>query len=111
MTYETLRTRRDGRVLYVDFDNPPLNLMTTQMVGELFDLAGSLAFDPETTVVVFGLFGPVNWATVAVLAPATIVGGYVGARFARRLRSDILKLVIVIFGTGIGLYLLVRAFV
>ncbi|GIF71703.1 sulfite exporter TauE/SafE family protein [Asanoa siamensis] len=63
-----------------------------------------------TTVVVFALFGPVNWATVAVLAPATIVGGYVGARFARRLRSDILKLVIVIFGTGIGLYLLVRAF-
>ena len=58
MTYETLRTRRDGRVLYVDFDNPPLNLMTTQMVGELFDLAGSLAFDPETTVVVFGSANP-----------------------------------------------------
>jgi uncharacterized membrane protein YfcA len=64
-----------------------------------------------TTVVVFALFGPVNWATVAVLAPASLVGGYVGARLARRLRSDVLKVVIVVFGTGIGLYLLVNAFV
>jgi uncharacterized membrane protein YfcA len=63
-----------------------------------------------TTVVVFALFGPVNWATVAVLAPATIVGGYVGARLARRLRSDVLKVVIVVFGTGIGIYLLIHAF-
>jgi len=62
-----------------------------------------------TTVVVFAVFGPVNWATVAVLAPATIVGGYAGARLARRLRNQVLKAVIVVFGTGIGLYLLVAA--
>jgi enoyl-CoA hydratase/carnithine racemase len=54
MTYHTLNTRRDGRILYVDFDNPPLNLMTIQMVGELFELAGSLAGDPDTAVIVFG---------------------------------------------------------
>lgn len=58
MPYQTLKTRRNGRILYVDFDNPPLNLMTMQMVGELFDLAGSLAFDPETSVVVFGSANP-----------------------------------------------------
>src|SRR5690242_2631649 len=58
MTYQTLNTRREGRVLYVDFDNPPLNLITLQMVGELFDLAGSLAFDQETGVVVFGSANP-----------------------------------------------------
>jgi len=58
MTYETLNIRRDGRVLYVDFNNPPLNLMTMQMVGELFDLAGSLAFDPDTAVVVFSSNNP-----------------------------------------------------
>jgi enoyl-CoA hydratase/carnithine racemase len=58
MTYQTLKIRRDGRILHVDFDNPPLNLMTLQMVGELFDLAGTLAFDPETTVVVFGSANP-----------------------------------------------------
>ena len=58
MPYQTLKTRRDGRVLHVDFDNPPLNLMTMQMLGELFDLAGSLAFDPETAVVVLGSANP-----------------------------------------------------
>jgi enoyl-CoA hydratase/carnithine racemase len=58
MHYQTLKTRRDGRILHIDFDNPPLNLMTMQMVGELFDLAGSLAFDPQTAVVVFGSANP-----------------------------------------------------
>ena len=33
------------------------------------------------TLVVFALFGPVNWVDVAILAPATVVGGYVGARW------------------------------
>ncbi|MEV5835496.1 enoyl-CoA hydratase/isomerase family protein [Nocardia sp. NPDC052112] len=58
MEYKTLKVRRDGRVLYVDFDNQPLNLMTIEMVGELFDLAGKLVFDQETGVVVFGSANP-----------------------------------------------------
>ena len=62
-----------------------------------------------TTVVIFAAFGPVNWAAVAVLAPATILGGYGGARLARRLPPAVLKAAIVIFGTAIGLYLLYRA--
>ncbi|MFI7608960.1 sulfite exporter TauE/SafE family protein [Micromonospora sp. NPDC049366] len=62
-----------------------------------------------TTVVVFSLFGPVNWAAVAVVAPATLLGGYVGARLVRRLPPVVLKTLIVVFGTVIGLYLLWRA--
>lgn len=58
MTYETLNVRRDGRILHVDFNNPPLNLMNIQMVGELFDLSASLAFDQDTAVVVFGSANP-----------------------------------------------------
>lgn len=58
MSYETLDIRRDGRVLRVDFDNGPLNLMTITMVGELFDLAGKLVFDQDTSVVVFGSASP-----------------------------------------------------
>jgi hypothetical protein len=61
------------------------------------------------TVVVFALFGPVNWAAVAVVAPATMVGGYAGAKLVRRLPSGVLKAIIVTFGTVIGLLLLVRA--
>ncbi|MEV0807175.1 sulfite exporter TauE/SafE family protein [Micromonospora sp. NPDC050200] len=62
-----------------------------------------------TTVAVFALVGPVNWAAVAVVAPATVVGGYAGARLVRRLPSVMLKTLIVVFGTVIGLYLLWRA--
>ncbi|MPY55945.1 enoyl-CoA hydratase/isomerase family protein [Streptomyces spongiae] len=58
MNYKTLALRRDGRILYVDFDNGPLNLMTIDMVGELFDLAGKLVFDRETSVVVLGSANP-----------------------------------------------------
>ncbi|MET7392657.1 sulfite exporter TauE/SafE family protein [Dactylosporangium sp. NPDC005572] len=61
------------------------------------------------TVVAFGLFGPVDWADVAVVAPAAIVGGYVGARVARRLPGAVLKGLIVAFGVTVGLILLYRA--
>ncbi|MDG4796389.1 sulfite exporter TauE/SafE family protein [Micromonospora sp. WMMD1082] len=62
-----------------------------------------------TTVAVFALAGPVNWAGVALVAPATLVGGYAGARLVRRLPPLVLKTVIVLFGTTVGLYLLHRA--
>jgi uncharacterized membrane protein YfcA len=62
-----------------------------------------------TTTSVFAAFGPVDWAAVAVVAPATIVGGYGGAWLVRRLPSAVLKIVIVVFGTAIGLLLLYRA--
>jgi len=62
------------------------------------------------TVIVFALFANVHWGAVLTLAPATIVGGYVGAKLARRLPSRVLKYLIVAFGTVIGLVLLYRAF-
>ncbi|WP_432977675.1 sulfite exporter TauE/SafE family protein [Dactylosporangium sp. CA-233914] len=61
-------------------------------------------------VLAFALFGPVDWADVAVVAPAALVGGYAGARLARRLPSAVLKALIVVFGTVVGLVLLYRAF-
>lgn len=63
-----------------------------------------------TTVVVFGFFAPVHWGAVLAIAPATIVGGYVGARLARRLPARVLKVLIVTFGAVVGLILLWRAF-
>jgi uncharacterized protein len=61
------------------------------------------------TVVVFAIFAPVHWGAVLVLAPATILGGYAGARLARRLPAHVLRYLIVTFGTVIGLILLYRA--
>jgi uncharacterized membrane protein YfcA len=62
-----------------------------------------------TTVLVFSLLGPVSWVSVAVLAPATVTGGYAGAKLVRRLPAAVLRGVIVVFGTVVGVVLLVRA--
>lgn len=61
------------------------------------------------TVLAFAAFGPVNWAVVAVLGPATLVGGYAGARVARKLPQRLWRAGIVTFGAAVGLLLLVRA--
>ncbi len=63
------------------------------------------------TLVVFAIFAPIHWGAALTLAPATIAGGYAGARLARRLPSHVLRIVIVAFGTAIGLVLLYRAFI
>lgn len=62
------------------------------------------------TVLIFALFGPVRWTAVAVLAPATILGGYGGARLARLLPQRAWKVGIVGLGTVVGLILLRDAF-
>jgi uncharacterized membrane protein YfcA len=62
------------------------------------------------TVVAFAVFGKVNWVDVLILAPATIAGGYLGARIARRLPAAALRALIVTFALAVGLVLLWRAF-
>jgi uncharacterized membrane protein YfcA len=62
------------------------------------------------TLAVFALFGPVDWVDVAILAPATVTGGYAGARLARRLPAPVLRALIVTFAGVVGVVLLVRAF-
>lgn len=62
------------------------------------------------TVVIFALFGPVDWLAAAVLAPATVAGGYGGAKLARRLPDTLWRVLIVAFGAIIGVNLLVAAF-
>lgn len=57
-------------------------------------------------LVVFALFGPVVWSAVAVVAPAALVGGYLGAHVARRLPASALRAVIVVFGIAVGIALL-----
>jgi len=56
-------------------------------------------------LVAFSLFGPVDTGVVAVLAPAALVGGYLGARLARRLEPGGLRAVVVVFGLVVGIAL------
>lgn len=65
--------------------------------------------DASVSVVVFGLFGPVHWGLVAIAAPSTLVGGFVGARIARRLDERVLRTAVVVFGVAVAAYLFSRA--
>lgn len=62
------------------------------------------------TVIVFALFGPVHWVLVAAVAPATLLGGVVGGRFAARVNETALRRIVVLFGLAVGVWLAVRAF-
>ena len=59
-------------------------------------------------VPVFVIVGPIDWPSVAVLAPATLVGGAVGARVARRLNDDVLRWSVIALGVGVAVWLLLR---
>ncbi|HEY0541837.1 MAG TPA: sulfite exporter TauE/SafE family protein [Actinoallomurus sp.] len=50
----------------------------------------------------FAAFGPVRWYAVAVMAVASLAGGFAGARVARRLSPRLLRGVIVTFGFGVA---------
>jgi len=62
----------------------------------------------SVTIVVFGLFGPIHWDVVAVAAPASLVGGFIGARIASRIPTTPLRVFIVTFGVAVAIYLFVR---
>jgi uncharacterized membrane protein YfcA len=64
--------------------------------------------DATVSVVIFGLFGPVRWVAVAVAAPTTLIGGYLGAAVARRLDENVLRASVVAFGIAVGIYLFFR---
>lgn len=50
------------------------------------------------SLMMFAAAGLIVWREAAIMAAASGVGGYIGARFARRLRGDILRMSIVCIG-------------
>jgi hypothetical protein len=60
------------------------------------------------TVVIFSIGAPVNWLDVALLAPTTLLGGFLGARVARRLPESVLRWSVVVLGLAVAVYLFLR---
>ena len=59
-------------------------------------------------LVAFGLFGPVAWEAVLVIAAASLTGGYVGGRVAGRIPSGALRAAVVAYGVVVAVVLLVQ---
>ena len=66
------------------------------------------AVTASVTVVIFGIWGPVDWLVVAVAAVTSLLGGFLGARVASRIPTTPLRLVIVTFGVLVAVYLFTR---
>ena len=58
MNFETLSLRENGAILEITLKNPPINLMSAVMVGELFQLTGFLMQNPQIRVVVLDSADP-----------------------------------------------------
>ncbi len=87
-----------------------LGLLIEESLARINALKNSIsAVVGLTTVVAFAFFAAVDWVAVALVAPASLLGGYAGARLAGRLRPPVLRVVIVTVGIVVGLLLLVRA--
>lgn len=84
-----------------------LSLIAQDTLGRLNALKGLLSLVACTvTVVIFGIGAPVDWQAVAILAPTTLIGGYLGARASRRLPDRVLRWCVVVLGVGVGVHLL-----
>jgi uncharacterized membrane protein YfcA len=62
----------------------------------------------SVAVVWFGLFGPVEWAPVAVMGVGALAGGYLGVGLARRLGKRWLRLSVIAYGLVVAAVLFVR---
>jgi len=60
------------------------------------------------SAVVFAIGAPVDWLVVALLAPANLTGGFLGAKLAGRLPAPALRVAVVMVGLAVSIYLFTR---
>ena len=83
-----------------------LTLCAHDSLARLNAVKGALSLVIATvTVGVFALGAPVRWSAVALIAPSTLAGGYLGARLARRLPEPVLRWSVVLLGIAVAVYL------
>jgi uncharacterized membrane protein YfcA len=83
--------------LALDDKLPTLNALKTLMSTAINLIAALfLAFS-----------GKADWAFVAVMAPASLVGGHLGGLVATRLNPKVLRVIVITFGTAVAIRMLI----
>jgi len=59
------------------------------------------------SVAVFVAFGPVRWGAALIMAVASFAGGHAGVAVARRLPANVLRGLVIAFGVGVSIWLLI----
>ncbi|HEY2724417.1 MAG TPA: sulfite exporter TauE/SafE family protein [Pseudonocardiaceae bacterium] len=60
------------------------------------------------SLVVFAIGAPVDWLIAALLAPSTLLGGFLGAKLAGKLPAPVLRATVVVVGLVVAVYLFVK---
>jgi hypothetical protein len=60
------------------------------------------------SLVVFAIGAPVDWLVAALLAPSTLLGGFLGAKLAGKLPAPVLRATVVVVGLAVAVYLFVK---
>lgn len=63
----------------------------------------------STNVLVFAVLGPVHWLAALLIAPSSLAGGVLGARFARSVDENVLRRAVVAVGVCVAIWMGVRA--
>ncbi|MGH3586709.1 MAG: sulfite exporter TauE/SafE family protein [Pseudonocardia sp.] len=61
----------------------------------------------SVSMVVFAIGAPVAWLVVALLSPANLAGGFLGAKLAGRVPASALRVTVVVVGLTVSIYLFV----
>ncbi len=85
-----------------------LGLTLADSLQRLNALKGLLSLVIGTAAVTYyAVFGPIAWGPAAVMAVTSLIGGQAGVAVARRMKPGPLRVLIVAFGVGVGIWLLV----
>ncbi len=57
------------------------------------------------TLLVYALVAPIDWIAVLMLAPTTVLGGFLGGKIARRLPATALRYAVVVIAAVVAIYL------
>lgn len=85
-----------------------LGIFLADDLSKLNGLKNALSLTINTIALIgFGIFGPVAWIAVAVMGPASMVGGVLGSRLAKRISARTLRWAVMAWGTAVAIRLLI----